>query len=153
MVISRQRGKPLPTLVLHGTPLTLVDRLRYLGVWFDSTLSWGAHIGAISHQAMDRLRAIHRGVGLLWGLHPQIISRMVHAAVLPALFYAAPAWCSAVRHLARLRPLDRVLRLCGLCILGLLRTVSGDAARTLAGLLPTEFQICSRVMEFYMCHL
>ena len=153
MVISRQRGEPLPTLVLHGTPLTLVDRLRYLGVWFDSTLSWGAHIGAISHQAMDRLRAIHRGAGSLWGLHPQIISRMVHAAVLPALFYAAPAWCSAVRHLARLRPLDRVLRLCGLCILGLLRTVSGDAARTLAGLLPAEFQIRSRVVEFYMCHL
>ena len=139
MIISRQRGEPLPTLVLHGTPLELVDRLRYLGVWFDPTLSWRVHIDMISRQALDRLHAIHRGAGSLWGLHPRIVHRMVHAAVLPALFYAASAWCTAVRHLARLRPLDRVLRLCGLGTLGLLRTVSGDAARTLAGLMPAEF--------------
>ena len=70
-----------------------------------------------------------------------IVSRMIVAAILPALFYAAPAWCGAVRHLARLRPLDRVLRLCGMCTLGLLCTVSGDAARTISGLLSAEFQL------------
>ena len=153
MMISRQRGEPLPTLMLHGSPLTWVDRLRYLGVWFDPTLSWSVHVDMISRQALDRLRAIHRGVGTLWGLHPMIVSRMIHAAVLPALFYAAPAWCGAVRHLARLRPLDRVLRLCGMCTLGLLRTVSGDTARMISGLLSAEFQLRSRVVEFYMRHL
>ena len=153
MVISRLRDEPLPTLTLHGTPLPLVDRLRYLGVWFDPSLSWSVHVGMASRQAMDRLHAIHRGASTLWGLHPRIVSRMIHAAVLPALFYAAPAWCGAVRHLARLQPLDRVLRLCGICTLGLLRTVSGDAARTLAGLLPAEHQLRSRVVEFYLRHL
>ena len=90
MVISRLRGDPLPTLTLQGTPLTLVDRLRYLGVWFDPSLSWSVHIDLVSRQALDRLHAIHRGAGMLWGLHPQILSRMIRAAVLPTLFYAAP---------------------------------------------------------------
>ena len=111
------------------------------------------HVDMVSRQALDRLRAIHRGVGTLWGLHPMIVSRMIVAGVLPALFYAAPAWCGAVRHLARLRPLDRVLRLCGMCTFGLLRTVSGDAARTISGLLSAEFQLRSRVVNFYMRQL
>ena len=73
--------------------------------------------------------------------------------MLPAVFYAAPIWSSAVCHLARLRPLDRVLRLCGICILGLLRTVLGDAARVMTGILPAEFQICQRLVEFYLRNL
>ena len=77
-----------------------------------------------------------------------IVSRMIVAAVLPALFYVAPTWCGAVRHLARLRPLDRVLCLCGMCTIGLLRTVSGDAARTILRLLSAEFQLRSQVVNF-----
>ena len=44
-----------------------------------------------------------------------------------------------MRHLAQLRPLDGVLRLCGMCILGLLHTVLGDAACTISGLLLAVF--------------
>ena len=90
MMISRQRGEPLPILMLHGSPLVWVDRLQYLGVWFDPTLSWSVHIDMVLRQALDRLRAIHRGVGTLWGLHPMIVSRMIVVVVLPALFYVAP---------------------------------------------------------------
>ena len=93
MMISRLRGEPVPTLTLHGIPLIWVDRLRYLGVWFDPSLSWRVHVDMVSRQALDRLHTIHRGAGTLWGLHPQILSRMIQAAVLPVLFYAAPAWC------------------------------------------------------------
>ena len=82
-----------------------------------------------------------------------IVSRMIVATILPELFYVAPTWCGVVRHLTRLRPLDRVLRLCGMCTFGLLRTVSGDAARTILGLLSTEFQLRSRVVNFYMRQL
>ena len=150
MVISRFRKDPPLSLSLQGTPLTWVPHIRYLGVWVDSKLTWRRHISVIARQGLTRLRLIHRGVSTLWGLHPSIVRRLVRAAVLPAMFYAAPIWSSAVCHLARLRPLDRVLRLCGICILGLLRTVSGDAARALTGLLPAEFQIRQRLVEFYL---
>ena len=153
MVISRFRKDPPPSLSLQGTPLTWVPHIRYLGVWVDSKLTWRQHISAVARQGLTRLRLIHRGVSTFWGLHPSIVRRLVRAAVLPAMFYAAPIWSSAVSHLARLRPLDRVLRLCGICILGLLRTVSGDAARVLTGILPAEFQIRQRLVEFYLRNL
>ena len=139
--------------MLHGSPLVWVGCLRYLEVWFDPTLGWGVHIDMVSRQAFDRLHAIHRGVGTLWGLHPMIVSHMIVAAILPALFYAAPALCGGVRHLTWLRPLDRVLLLCGMSTLGLLRMVLGDAARLISGLLSAEFQLRSQVVNFYMRQL
>ena len=40
-----------------------------------------------------------------------------------------------------------------MCTFGLLHTVSGDAARTISGLLLAEFQLRSRVVNFYMRQL
>ncbi len=90
---------------------------------------------------------------MLWGLHPTILFRMIQAAVLPALFYAASAWSTVIRFRTRLRSLDRVLRLCGICTLGLLRTVSHDAACMLAGFLPAEFFIRQCLVQFYLRQL
>ena len=79
---------------------------------------------------------------------------LVDATVLPSLFYAAPVWCSALcARSTRLAPIDRVLRLCGIGIMGLHRTVSGDAARMVAGLIPTDFHLRERVVDFYLRHL
>ena len=153
MVVSRLRQEPLPSFSFGGTSLELVDRLRYLGVWIDPRLTWNAHIQMVTQTALDRLRLIHRGAGTLWGLHPMVFSKMIRAAVLPVLFYAAPAWCPVVGFKTRLQRLDRVLRLCALSILGLLRTTSGDAARFLAGLLPADLQIRQRVVAFYFRQL
>ena len=77
----------------------------------------------------------------------------MEAVVFPTLFYAAPVWCSAVRHLSRLAPLDRVIRHAAIATFGLLRTVSHSASQMIAGFLPAEFQLCQRAMEFYLWRL
>ena len=77
----------------------------------------------------------------------------MEAVVFPTLFYAAPVWCSAVRHLSRLAPLDRVIRHAAIATFGLLRTVSHSASQMIAGFLPAEFQLRQRVMEFYLRRL
>ena len=85
---------------------------------------------------------IQRGVATTWGFHPTIVRRLVDATILPSLFYAAPVWCSALRvRSTRLAPIDRVLHLYGIGIMGLHQTVSGDAARTVAGIILEEFQL------------
>ena len=75
---------------------------------------------------------------------------MIIASTLPLLFFVAPAWCAFVRFQARLEPLDRILCLYAICIMGLLRTVSDDAAYMIVGLLPTEFQIRQRLMKIHL---
>ena len=153
LVISRLRREPLPDLRFDGVALECVPSLRYLGVWLDSTLCWRDHIARVSHKALGRLRLLHRGASTLWGFHPHILHRLVHATIFPLLFYAAPIWCSAVQFQARLRPLDRVIRLSAVGTLGLLRTTSCEAAQVLAGFLPAEFQIRQRTVEFYLRQL
>ena len=153
LVISRLRREPLPALRLDGVPLECVSSLRYLGVWLDSKLCWREHIAQVSQKALGRLRLIQRGAGTLWGFHPLVMQRMIRAAIFPLLFYAAPVWCGAVQFRARLHPLDRVIRLCALGTLGLLRTTPGEAAMVLAGFLPAEIQLRQRTVEFYLRQL
>ena len=153
LVISRLHHEPLPDLRFDGVALECVPSLRYLGVWLDSTLCWRDHIVHVSKKALGRLRLIQRGAGTLWGFHPHILHRLVQATIFPLLFFAAPVWGSAIQFQARLRPLDRVIRLGAVGTLGLLRTTSCEAAQVLAGFLPAEFQIRQRIVEFYLRQL
>ena len=144
---------PPPVFQISGVQLACVPHLRYLGVWLDTTLSWREHIRRVSQRALVRLRLIHRGAGTLWGFHPTIFRRLVEAVVFPTLFYAAPVWCTAVRHLSHLAPLDRVIRHSAIASFGLLRTVSHSASQMMAGFLPAEFQLRRRAVEYYLRRL
>ena len=63
-------------------------------------------------------------------------------------------WNSTHTHFKpRLQSLDRVLRLCAICILGLLHTVYGNAARFLAGLFLADLEFRERVVQFYFQQL
>ena len=145
---------PTPVVSLSGVQLECQPYLRCLGVWIDSKLSWHVHIRHVCQRALTRLHLIQRGVAITWGFHPTIVRRLVDATVLPSLFYAAPIWCSALcARSTHLAPIDRVLRLCGIGIMGLHRTVSGEAARIVAGLIPAEFHLRERLVDFYLRHL
>ena len=87
------------------------------------------------------------------GLHPSIFRHLVEAVVFPTLFYAAPVWCTAIRHLNKLEPLDRVIRHCAIASFGLLHTVSHEASQMVAGFLSAELQLRQRVIEFYLRRL
>ena len=150
--IGRIRATP-PSFLLNGVALQCVPHLRYLGVWLDSSLSWKEHIRQVSQRALNRLRLIHRTAGTLWGLHPSIFRHLVDAVVLPTLFYAAPIWCTAVRHLSSLAPLDRVIRHCAIATFGLLHTVSHEASQMMAGFLSADLTIRQRLLEFYLRRL
>ena len=50
-------------------------------------------------------------------------------------------------------PLNRVLRQCAISVMGLLRTVSLDAALLIAGLVPADLIIRQRTVEFFLRQL
>ena len=152
LVVGRIRSPP-PVVLLGNVALKVVPVLRYLGVWIDSGLTWRTHIRLVAQKALGRLRAICRGIGTFWGLHPIITRHMIDAVVIPTLFYAAPIWSTAVCRASCLAPLDRVLRLCAISTLGLYRTVSLEAAQAIAGFLPAEFQIRQHLIYFYLQQL
>lgn len=82
-----------------------------------------------------------------------IFHRLIEAMVSPTLFYAAPIWCVAVRHLSHLAPLDRVIRYFAIASFGLLQIVSHSASQMMVGFLPVEFQLHQRALKYYLQRL
>ena len=108
-IMTLRATAPLAVL-LHGETVPQVTVLKYLGVWVDSQLRWDHHIRESCRLRLDRLRSIRRMCATYWGLHPRVVSVLVRAIILPKLFYGVSAWGGMVRFLARLLPIDRVLR-------------------------------------------
>ena len=71
----------------------------------------------------------------------------------PSYFLQTQFGVALFQFQARVRPLDRVIRLSAVGTLGLLRTTSGEVAQVLTGFLPAEFQIRRRTVEFYLRQL
>ena len=79
-----------------------------------------------------------------------MVSVLVRAVILPKLFYGVSAWGGVVRFLARLLPIDRVLRQAVVLTLGLLRTTSGPKALAACGWLPTDMEIRYALVRFIL---
>ena len=140
---------PLAVL-LHDEAVPQVTELRYLGVWVDSQLRWDYHIRECCRICLDRLRTIRRLCATYWGLHPGVVSILVQATIFSKLFYGVSAWGGVVRFLARILPIDRVLRQAAVLTLGLLRTTSGPKALAVCGWLPADMEIRYAIVRFIL---
>ena len=70
--------------------------------------------------------------------------------IFPKLFYGVSAWGGVVQFLARLLPIDRVLKQAAVMTLGLLRTTSGPKALAVCGWLPTDMEIQYAIVRFIL---
>jgi hypothetical protein len=122
--------------------------VRYLGMWFDESLSWGWHIQRAIETTQRRLWALRRCVGRHWGLDPYIFLAIVRRALLPQLFYGAACWASVLRTGTRLGQLDAVLATACRMAFRLERTTSTEAALALAGVAPARSQVMGRLCSY-----
>ena len=79
-----------------------------------------------------------------------MVEVLVKALVFPCLFYGVSAWGGAVCYLARPRPIDRVLRMAAVVMLGLLRTTSMVKALAVCGWLPADLAIRFELVQFIL---
>ena len=133
---------------LYGDEITHVPVLRYLGVWFDRSLTWGHQVTLATARARERLWLVRRLGGRAWGLHPHLFLRLVRGVVLPLLFFGALCWASVLRHSSRLSQVDAVLALAARMAYRLERTISTEASLAFAGILPVRQQILRHLLRY-----
>ncbi len=80
--------KPMEIKIL-GEKVEVVPEFKYLGLWFDSTLSWGTHIDKICAKVSQRLGIVRR---IRNCLPQQTCCMLVQSMVLPILDYGSVAW-------------------------------------------------------------
>ena len=135
---------------MYGELLPHQPALKYLGVWFDEHMTWQIHVSEAIRKARARLWALHRGIGLGWGVHPLLFLRLVKGVIVPLLFYAAPCWAAVLGVETRLIELDRVMALASRMAFGLERSTSIEASLALGGLGPARTHI-TRALVRYLC--
>ena len=75
-----------------GFPLLFNPTPKFLGVTFDRTLSFGAHVQSLCSKFYPRHKALRSIVTASWGPTKESLSLLYKAFVRPVLTYASPGW-------------------------------------------------------------
>jgi hypothetical protein len=109
-------------LLFDGAVIRPQDKVKLLGVTFDSQLRMDVHIAKVTAKATKQCLAIRR----LRGIRPRQMRQLYNAVVTPTTDYAASVWYAPQRRGTGmlLKQLEKVQRLGARNILSAFRTVS-----------------------------
>jgi hypothetical protein len=150
-VVFTRKTTPLHLLITAANVNAQISpSMKYLGVYFDSKLTWHAHLDfntAKLHRLHGHLLQCLRAT---WGLGPDALRHLYIGAIEPALTYGCSSWGNVVtKQWARTKLLS-IQRLFALRITRGFRTVSTEASLLLAGLIPIDLRIQERMAHYVM---
>lgn len=142
IILFHGRKKPYryPIIRVGDDYVTAGTSLKYLGIIFDSRLTFGEHFSYVAAKATKVVSALGRLMPNLRG--PSESKRRLYAnTVMSVLTYGSPVWYDAIMPTTasarrRQAPLLRVQRLIALRVVSAYRSVSLDAALILARIPP-----------------
>jgi len=91
---SRRRTEGLGPLTLYGKELTMLDRVKYLGVTLDSKLNCNQHLQKIIHKAQTTFPVVRCTCGKKWGLRPNMVHWLYTRVIRPSILHGALVWWS-----------------------------------------------------------
>jgi hypothetical protein len=125
-----------------ATPLRPGTTWRYLGFFFDHSLTFQEHVKRYTNEALTSVRAMLALGNSVCGLRPKHKRLLYRSCVLPIATYGSHLWMYKGAHMAG--PLDslRVMqRHACLWITGSFKTSPRGAAETLAGIPPIHLHV------------
>lgn len=137
----RRKLEGLGPLFLNGGNLEMSGEVKYLGVIFDSKLTWTSHISKIKRKSEITLAVIRRMYDRQWGLRPGMVHWLYTRVVRPAIMYAALVWWPKVTQGTTIQILSKVQRLACVSITGAMRTTPTAAMEMLLDLTPLHILI------------
>ena len=85
------------TLNLGRVPLTVSNKIKFLGLTFDRKLTWRHHIENIRHRMWLRINAIKAISGRNLGMQSKTLIHLYKMWIRPIALYGAPAYYSAAK--------------------------------------------------------
>lgn len=92
---GRRGTFPEPSLQINGTPLPVRPEHRFLGVTFDSKLTFGPHIKALKLKCQQKLNILKVLSHRTWGADRVCLLRIYRAVVRSTLDYGSLVYGSA----------------------------------------------------------
>ena len=95
-----------PNISLNNKTLPIVDRYKFLGVIFDSYMTWKYHITYTKTKCRKALNLLKKLSHTTWGADRKTLRTLYRATVLPILDYGSQVYGSATASiLSRLNPI------------------------------------------------
>lgn len=101
-LVSRYKA----TLIIDNHNIPQVDRVKYLGIWFDNILKWTIHINEIRDKALKFLNVFKVLAGTKWGIHPKHLRRLYIAIIRSRFDYGSFLYDNSAN--CHLEKLDKV---------------------------------------------
>jgi ribonuclease HI len=152
MLITRKRSRNDINIYLNNRKLEQVTEMKYLGIYFDSRLTFHKHIEHIAQKSRTLIYMLSRTAKLHWGLGHKSLKTVYEGALVPLMTYGAPVWEEAVTKQRSLRMMQSAQRLINIKISKAYRTTSYEASCVMAGVPPIGIVITGKVQLYKRKH-
>ena len=92
---ARHRLAP-QKLTIHGDPVAIVDRVKFLGITYDRGLTFTPHIDQLRNRCFFRLRVLSRLCGWEYGPSTSTALKLYISYVRTLIEYGSVAWCNRI---------------------------------------------------------
>jgi hypothetical protein len=124
----RKRNTGKIAIYLNNKRLEVVNDLKYLGIFFDSRLTFDKHIRYIADNSAELIHMLGKSAKLQWGLGHKSLKTIYEGALIPMITYGAPICQEAVAKHRNLRVLQRVQRMFNIKMAKAHKTISFEAS-------------------------
>ena len=120
----------------HGPTQALSQTVKYLGIHFDSKLSWNTHLQATTSRAKAAFWTLRGCFGATWGLKPKVVIWLYKTIIRPMLSYGCLIWWKRAQLLTSQNLLNKFQRLICTAATGAIKSTPTTALEVLLYLPP-----------------
>jgi ribonuclease HI len=140
ILFTKKRSITPPIIHMNGTQIKIEDHIKYLGVFIDNKLNFNKHIDYICEKAIKKTSIIPIIARNTWGLSYESLKVMYTSFIESPLLYCSSIWGKNL-YKYQIKKLRRAQRLFAIKLIKSYRTISYEAAVTIAGIAPIELKI------------
>ena len=94
MLMSRRKRKEdkKVEIYLNNKILEQVNKIKYLGIIFDSKMTFREHVNYVEEKCTKLIFALSKSAKTTWGLKHAALKTIYAGGILPLILYGAPVW-------------------------------------------------------------
>jgi hypothetical protein len=148
MPLTGKRSGQDINIYLNNRRLEQVTEMKYLGIYFDSKLTFHRNIEYIAQKSRTLICMLSRTAKLQWSLGHKPLKSIYEGALVPLMTYGAPVWEEAVTKQRFLHMMKNTQKLINIKIVKAYRTISYEASCVMAGVPPIGIVIAGKVQLY-----
>jgi len=128
-------------IYLNYKILEKVNKIKCLGLNFDSKLLFREHINYMEEMCVELIFALSRSAKVTWGLGHEALKTIYTVGILPLMLYGDPVWKNVLNKSCYKAKINRIQRHINLRIARAYLTVSNEALCVINGITPIHIKV------------